>query len=95
MLHWLSLQFSDQVGPLNLFRYITFRSGGAVVTALLVSFVFGPGIIRWLKSRQPGATVREDTPETHLAKKGTPTMGGVLILLAVAVSTLLDRKSVV
>ncbi|MFM8678030.1 MAG: phospho-N-acetylmuramoyl-pentapeptide-transferase [Alphaproteobacteria bacterium] len=89
MLHWLSLQFSDQVGALNLFRYITFRSGGAVVTALLVSFAFGPGIIRRLKSRQPGATVREDTPETHLAKKGTPTMGGVLILLAVAVSTLL------
>ena len=89
MLHYLSTLLADQIGPLNLFRYITFRSGGAVVTALIVSFVCGPGIIRWLRSRQPNATVREDTPETHLAKKGTPTMGGVLILLAVAVSTLL------
>jgi phospho-N-acetylmuramoyl-pentapeptide-transferase len=89
MLHYLSSQFADQIGPLNLFRYITFRSGGAVMTALLVSFLCGPAIIRWLKSRQPNATVREDTPESHLAKKGTPTMGGVLILLAVAVSTLL------
>ena len=89
MLHYLSSLFADQIGPLNLFRYITFRSGGAVVTALLVSFVCGPGIIRWLKSHQPNATVREDTPDTHLAKKGTPTMGGVLILLAVTVSTLL------
>ena len=89
MLHYLSSLFADQVGPLNLFRYITFRSGGAVVTALLVSFVCGPGIIRWLRSRQPNATVREDTPDTHLAKKGTPTMGGVLILLAVTVSALL------
>jgi len=89
MLFLLSTLFTDQIGGLNLFRYITFRSGGAVLTALLVSFVLGPGIIRWLKSRQPNATVREDTPESHLAKKGTPTMGGVLILLAVAISTLL------
>ena len=89
MLHYLSSQFADQIGPLNIFRYITFRSAGAVVTALVISFMCGPGIIRWLKSRQPNATVREDTPETHLAKKGTPTMGGVLILLAVTLSTLL------
>jgi phospho-N-acetylmuramoyl-pentapeptide-transferase len=89
MLYLLSLPFADTIGGANLFRYITFRSGGAVMTALLVSFLCGPAIIRWLKSRQPNATVREDTPESHLAKKGTPTMGGVLILLAVAVSTLL------
>jgi phospho-N-acetylmuramoyl-pentapeptide-transferase len=89
MLYLLSLPFADSIGGANLFRYITFRSGGAVLTALIVSFVLGPGLIRWLRSRQPNATVREDTPETHLAKKGTPTMGGVLILLAVTISTLL------
>lgn len=89
MFHFLANQFADQLGPLNLFRYISFRSGGAMLTALLVSFACGPAVIRWLRARQPNATVREDTPETHLAKKGTPTMGGVLILLAVTISTLL------
>ena len=75
----------------NLFRYLTFRSGGAVLTALLVSFLLGPAIIRWLKMKQrEGQPIRSDGPESHLlTKKGTPTMGGVLILLAVTVSTLL------
>jgi phospho-N-acetylmuramoyl-pentapeptide-transferase len=75
----------------NLFRYLTFRSGGAVLTALLVSFILGPAVIRWLKAKQrEGQPIRSDGPESHLlTKKGTPTMGGVLILLAVAVSTLL------
>jgi phospho-N-acetylmuramoyl-pentapeptide-transferase len=89
MLYQLFFPFAEQFGALNLFRYISFRSGGAVVTALIVSFIAGPGMIRWLRSKQPNATVREDTPETHLAKRGTPTMGGVLILFAVTVSTLL------
>jgi len=89
MLFLLSALFTDQIGGLNLFRYITFRSGGAVLTALIVSFVLGPRIIRWLKSRQPNVTVREDTPEAHKKKAGTPSMGGALILLAVTVSTLL------
>jgi phospho-N-acetylmuramoyl-pentapeptide-transferase len=75
----------------NLFRYLTFRSGGAVLTALLVSFLVGPAIIRWLKVKQrEGQPIRSDGPESHLlTKKGTPTMGGVLILLAVTLSTLL------
>ena len=75
----------------NLFRYLTVRSGGAVLTALLVSFILGPAVIRWLKAKQrEGQPIRSDGPESHLlTKKGTPTMGGVLILLAVAVSTLL------
>jgi phospho-N-acetylmuramoyl-pentapeptide-transferase len=75
----------------NLFKYLTFRSGGAAITALLISFVFGPRIIRWLKSKQgEGQPIRTDGPESHLlTKKGTPTMGGVMILLAVSVSTLL------
>jgi phospho-N-acetylmuramoyl-pentapeptide-transferase len=82
---------ADQIPLFNLFKYLTFRSGGAILTALLISFIFGPMIIRWLKSRQThGQPIREDGPESHLlTKQGTPTMGGVMILLAVAVSTLL------
>src|SRR5205814_6812319 len=73
------------------FRYITFRSGGAYVTALLISFIAGPRIIAWLKSKQgDGQPIRDDGPQGHLVrKKGTPTMGGFLILLALTVSTLL------
>jgi phospho-N-acetylmuramoyl-pentapeptide-transferase len=82
---------ADQFHAFNVFRYITFRSGGAVVTALLISFITGPGIIAWLKSKQgDGQPIRTDGPEGHLVrKKGTPTMGGVLILLALSVSTVL------
>ena len=91
MLYDLLAPHAGEGGVLNLFRYLTFRSGGAVVTALLLSFVFGPAVIRWLKQKQrEGQPIRSDGPESHLlTKKGTPTMGGVLILLAVAVSTLL------
>src|SRR5258708_7388935 len=82
---------SDQFHALNVLRYITFRSGGAVVTALLINFLTGPPIIAWLKSKQgEGQPIRDDGPQTHLVrKKGTPTMGGFLILLALTVSTLL------
>jgi phospho-N-acetylmuramoyl-pentapeptide-transferase len=75
----------------NLFRYLTFRSGGAVVTALVISFLVGPPIIRWLKRKQgEGQPIRADGPESHLiSKAGTPTMGGFLILLALCTSTLL------
>ncbi|MDX1423313.1 MAG: phospho-N-acetylmuramoyl-pentapeptide-transferase, partial [Kiloniellales bacterium] len=64
----------------NLFRYLTFRSGGAVVTALLISFLVGPHIIRWLKRKQrEGQPIRSDGPESHIVTKaGTPTMGGFL-----------------
>ncbi|MGC2414298.1 MAG: phospho-N-acetylmuramoyl-pentapeptide-transferase [Stellaceae bacterium] len=91
MLYLLLYPLADQFHTLNVFRYITFRAGGAVVTALLISFIAGPGIIAWLKSKQgEGQPIREDGPQTHLVrKKGTPTMGGFLILLAVTVSTLL------
>src|SRR5271169_3792778 len=90
MLYFL-YPLSDQFHALNVLRYITFRSGGAVVTALVISFVTGPRIIAWLKSKQgDGQPIRADGPEGHLVrKKGTPTMGGFLILLALAVSTLL------
>ena len=89
MLYNLLVPLSDEFGFLNLFRYLTFRTGGAVMTALLVSFVFGPAVIRGLKRRQPcGQPIREDGPESHLiTKAGTPTMGGSLILLGLAFGT--------
>src|SRR5437763_14321896 len=85
------LHLADQFQAFNLFRYITFRSGGAVVTALLISFLSGPRVIVWLKSKQrDGQPIRTDGPQSHLTrKKGTPTMGGFLILLALTCSTLL------
>ena len=84
------VNFSDQLGPLNVFRYITFRTGGAIFTALLFVLLFGPGIIDLLRVRQgKGQPIREDGPQSHLAKRGTPTMGGLMILSGVLVSTLL------
>jgi phospho-N-acetylmuramoyl-pentapeptide-transferase len=91
MLYLLLHPLTDDLHALNIFRYITFRSGGAVLTALLISFAFGPPMIAWLKSKQgDGQPIRSDGPEGHIVrKKGTPTMGGFLILLAVTASTLL------
>ena len=91
MLYALLFPLADQIGVFNVIRYITFRTGGAVMTALLVSFLIGPGLIRWLKKKQrEGQPIRLDGPESHLlTKKGTPTMGGVLILLALTTATLL------
>jgi phospho-N-acetylmuramoyl-pentapeptide-transferase len=91
MLYHLLFPLAGKVPPFNLFRYETFRSGGAVVTALVICFIAGPRVIRWLKSKQAeGQPIRIDGPEGHLLrKKGTPTMGGFLILLAVTISTLL------
>ena len=81
--------FADQFVLFNLFRYITVRSGGAFLTALLISFIMGPHVIAWLKSKQgEGQPIRTDGPEGHLKKKGTPTMGGFLILMALSISTL-------
>ena len=91
MLYNLARGFADQFSLANLFRYLTFRSGAACLTALFLSFVLGPMVIRWLKSVQRGGQpIREDGPPRHLIeKKGTPTMGGVLILLSLTASTLL------
>jgi phospho-N-acetylmuramoyl-pentapeptide-transferase len=91
MLYALLYPLADQLQAFNLFRYITFRSGGAVVTALLISFVLGPYLILWLRRKQTnGQPIRPDGPNGHLTrKKGTPTMGGFLILLALTISTLL------
>ncbi|MEM7222155.1 MAG: phospho-N-acetylmuramoyl-pentapeptide-transferase [Pseudomonadota bacterium] len=91
MLFNVLVPLADEHIVFNVFRYLTFRSGGAVITALVISFLLGPRVIAWLKSRQAeGQPIREDGPESHLlTKKGTPTMGGVLILLAISISTLL------
>ncbi|MDX2205989.1 MAG: phospho-N-acetylmuramoyl-pentapeptide-transferase [Hyphomicrobiaceae bacterium] len=84
------VSFSEQVGPLNVFRYITFRTGGAIMTALLFVFLFGPAIIDILRVKQgKGQPIREDGPATHFAKRGTPTMGGLMILSGLTVTTLL------
>ena len=85
------VNFSDQLGALNVFRYITFRTGGAIMTALFIVFMFGPGLIRLLKVRQgKGQPIREDGPKHHIVEKqGTPTMGGLMILMGVTVSSLL------
>ncbi|MBW7851161.1 MAG: phospho-N-acetylmuramoyl-pentapeptide-transferase [Rhodospirillales bacterium] len=91
MLYLLLYPLADQISVFNVFKYLTFRTGGAVLTALVVAFLVGPALIRWLRVKQKhGQPIRLDGPEGHLlTKKGTPTMGGVLILLALTVATLL------
>jgi phospho-N-acetylmuramoyl-pentapeptide-transferase len=90
MLTWLA-QYSHHFSPLNLFRYITFRTGGATATALFFVFFFGPRTIAALRIKQgKGQPIRSDGPPSHLlTKKGTPTMGGLMILSGLIVSTLL------
>src|SRR5258708_26890420 len=89
MLFHLLTPLAEQFTPFNLFRYITFRSGGAVGSALLISFIAGPRVIAWLKPQQAeGQPIRVDGPESYfIGKKGSPTMGGFLILLARTSST--------
>ena len=91
MLYNVLAPLADEFALFNVVRYLTFRTGAAVITALVVSFVLGPAIIRWLAGRQAGGQpIRDDGPAGHIeAKKGTPTMGGCLILLALALGTLL------
>ena len=87
---WLA-PLSDQFQLFNLLNYLTFRSGGALMTSMLIAFILGPRIINMLRARQgKGQPIREDGPQGHIIKKaGTPTMGGLLILLSVVFSTLL------
>ena len=94
MLPDLLLNYTDHFQPLNLFNYITFRTIGALLTALLISFIFGPFIISLLKRKQKkGQPIRVDGPKNHIIfKAGTPTMGGLLILLAFTISTILWAK---
>lgn len=90
MLYNFLVPFVDDYAFLNVFRYITFRSGSAFMTALIVSFLIAPAVIRWLKSKQgSGQPIRKDGPESHFKKAGTPTMGGLMILISVLFSSLL------
>ncbi|WP_095588897.1 phospho-N-acetylmuramoyl-pentapeptide-transferase [Actibacterium ureilyticum] len=89
MLYWLT-EFSDGGDVFNLFRYITFRAGAAFFTALIFGFIFGKPLINLLRRKQKkGQPIRDDGPEGHFSKAGTPTMGGLLILSALAFSTVL------
>jgi phospho-N-acetylmuramoyl-pentapeptide-transferase len=89
MLYHLLAPLAERHIVFNLFRYITFRAAGAMATALLLSFALGPVVIRWLRELRLGQVVRQEGPQSHLQKAGTPTMGGVLILIATTVSTVL------
>ncbi len=89
MFEWLLPRFTDVHILFNLFNFLTFRSAGAVVTSLFIVLFAGPATIRWLARMKVGQVVRDEGPETHLKKTGTPTMGGVLIVGSAAISTLL------
>lgn len=89
MFREIFLPLVDKFTFFNIFEYITFRAAYAAVTALLISFIFGPKLIKALKKRKAGQEIRNDGPQTHLAKSGTPTMGGILILFAVVITVLL------
>jgi phospho-N-acetylmuramoyl-pentapeptide-transferase len=89
MLFWLA-EYFDFAGILNLFRYLTFRAGAAVGTALIIGLLIGPKFISMLRVRQgKGQPIRDDGPQTHLAKVGTPTMGGLMILTSISIAMLL------
>lgn len=101
MIHWIFYEWlyssyegggSYLVKALNVFQYVTFRTAYASVTALLISLVFGKRVIQALKNFNVGQQIREEGPQAHMAKRGTPTMGGVLIIASVLISTLLWAK---
>lgn len=90
MLYNLLFPLAEYFQPFNLFKYLSFRAGGAIITSLIICLMIGPAVIRWLKAKQgEGQPIREDGPETHFKKRGTPTMGGLMIIFSVTLSTLL------
>lgn len=89
MLYKLLVAFSGEIRAFNVFGYITLRAVLAMLTALLIALFCGPAVIRWLTAKKIGQAVRDDGPQTHLCKTGTPTMGGVLVLFSIAATTLL------
>src|SRR5260370_25543841 len=90
MFYYLKLlQNHESLAFLRVFEYVTWRAAWAAITSLLISLLLGPKMIRMLKEFQIGQQIREEGPRTHQSKRGTPTMGGVLIILAIVMSTLL------
>jgi phospho-N-acetylmuramoyl-pentapeptide-transferase len=89
MLYYLLFPLRDVVGAFNVFRYITFRTAWAALTALLISFVLGPWLIKRMRRIKLGQFIREEGPQSHHLKAGTPTMGGILIILAIIIPTIL------
>lgn len=92
MFYYIFYPLKTYISGFNIFRYITFRSAGAAITALVLSFIVGPFIIHKLKDKNIGEEIRGDGPQTHLKKAGTPTMGGLIILIAVIFPTLFWAK---
>src|SRR6478752_8871004 len=89
MLLWLTELLAREVRAFNVFSYLSLRAVLATMTALIISFLIGPRMISWLTRMRIGQSVRDDGPQTHLIKAGTPTMGGALILVSIAITTLL------
>jgi phospho-N-acetylmuramoyl-pentapeptide-transferase len=89
MLHWLAQYLAHDIRAFSVFNYITLRAVLATLTSLTISFMVGPAVIRKLAAMKIGQSVRDDGPQTHLIKAGTPTMGGALILVSITISTLL------
>ena len=89
MIYYFLNSLKEVFSPLNVFQYITFRSAAAAILALVISFILGPVIIRKLRYYQIGEEIREYGPESHIKKRGTPTMGGLIILTAIILPTLL------
>ena len=89
MLLMLAQWLSQDVRGIGVLNYITLRTVLAALTALVISFIAGPRVIRWLAAKKIGQAVRQNGPQTHLVKSGTPTMGGVLILISIGITTLL------
>src|SRR3954471_22829504 len=89
MLYYLLYPLRNMISGFNVFRYITFRSAWAALTALIISFIFGPWLIEKMRVIKFGQYIREEGPKSHLQKAGTPTMGGILINVAILVPTIL------
>src|SRR5208283_697960 len=89
MLYELLYSLHNYFSPLNVFRYITFRTSMASLTSLIMTLIIAPKIIRWLKQISITQQIRSDGPKTHLSKAGTPTMGGIIIVLSIVAAVLL------
>ena len=88
MLYKILYNFHDIFSPFNVFRYITFRTTLAVITGMVISLIIGPGIIRWLKKVSVTQQIRNDGPQSHLTKSGTPTMGGIIVIASLLLTLL-------